>query len=83
MAGQGFARITPHELFAPENYRALVSLLHDRTTAAHLHHCRAITEPIIVGLRRSLLPYGDLPSLKLFDDIEGMDRLCRRPAISK
>ena len=62
-------------VLAPENYRALVWLLHDRTTAAHLHHCQAVTEPLIVALAALPAPLRRPAIFKLFDDIDGMDRL--------
>jgi hypothetical protein len=61
-------------VLAPENYRALVTLLHDRATAAHLHHCHPITEPFIIALAALPPPLRRPAIFKLFDDIDGMDR---------
>jgi hypothetical protein len=61
-------------ILAPENYRALVALLHDRATAAHLYHCRPITEPLIIALTALPPPLRRPAIFKLFDDIDGMDR---------
>jgi hypothetical protein len=61
-------------MLALKNYRALVAVLDDRATATHLHHCRSITEPLIVALE-ALPPALRRPAIfKLFDDIDGMDR---------
>jgi hypothetical protein len=62
-------------VLAPENYRALVRLLDDRTTAAHLHHCRAVNEPLITALAALPSPLRRPAIYKLFDNIDGMDRL--------
>jgi hypothetical protein len=62
-------------VLAAENYRALVGLLHDNATAAHLHHCQAITEPLIIALAALPPPLRRPAIFKLFDDIDGMDRL--------
>jgi hypothetical protein len=58
----------------PEAYRALVELLHDRATAAHLHHRRAVSEPLIVALAALPRPLRRPAIFKLLDDIDGMDR---------
>jgi hypothetical protein len=74
---------------APESYRALVSLLRDRATAAHLHHCRTITEPLIIALAALPDPLRRPAVFKLLDEIDGMDRfvtglqfLCCRAGIT-
>ncbi len=61
-------------VLAPKTYRALVAVLQDRATAAHLHHCRAITGPLIIALAALPPPLRRPAIFKLFDDIEGMDR---------
>jgi hypothetical protein len=62
-------------VLASESYRALLAVLHDKACAAHLHHCRAITEPLIVALAALPAPLRRAAIFKLFDDIDGMDRL--------
>ena len=59
---------------APESYRALLAVLYDKASAAHLHHCRVITEPLIVALAALPRPLRRPAIFKLFDDIDGMDR---------
>jgi hypothetical protein len=59
---------------APESYRTLLTVLDDKASAAHLHHCRAITEPVIVALAALPPPLRRPAIFKLFDDIDGMDR---------
>ena len=61
-------------VLAPESYRALLAVLDDKASAAHLHHCRAITERLIVALAALPRPLRRPAIFKLFDDIEGMDR---------
>jgi hypothetical protein len=61
-------------VLAPESYRALLAVLHDKASAAHLHHCRAITEPLIVALAALPTPLRRPAIFKLFDEIDGMDR---------
>ena len=62
-------------VLAPENYRALIAVLHDTATAAHLHHCRTISEPLIIALAALPPPLRRPAIFKLFDEIDGMDRL--------
>jgi hypothetical protein len=64
-------------VLAPESYRALVSLLNDRSTANYLHHCRSITEPMIVGLAALPEPLRRPAIFKLFGQIEDMDGFVR------
>lgn len=59
---------------APESYRALVMLLQDKATAAYIHHCRALTEPLIVALASLPSALRRPPIFKLFDDVDAMDR---------
>ena len=61
-------------VLAPESYRALLAVLHDKPSAAHLHHCRAITEPLIIALAALPRPLRRPAIFRLFDDIDGMDR---------
>ena len=58
----------------PENYRALLAVLADKASAAYLHHCRAITEPLIVALAALPAPLRRPAIFRLFDDTDGMDR---------
>jgi hypothetical protein len=58
----------------PENYRALLAVLADKASAAYLHHCRAITEPLIVALAALPRPLRRPAIFRLFDDTDGMDR---------
>ena len=61
-------------VLALKSYRALIAILDDRAIATHLHHRRAITEPLIIALAE-LPPALRRPAIfKLFDDIDGMDR---------
>jgi len=76
-------------VLAPETYRALLAVLHDKTSAAHLHHCQAITESLIVALAALPRPLRQPAIFRLFDEIDGMDRfvaglhfLCDRAGIS-
>ena len=61
-------------VLAPESYRALLAVLADKASAAHLHHCGAITEPLIIALATLPAPLRRPAIFKLFDDIDGMDR---------
>jgi hypothetical protein len=61
-------------VLAPQNYRALLAILDDRATAAHVHHRRSITEPLIVALAALPTALRRPAIFKLFDDIDGMDR---------
>ena len=65
--------LPPRAVLPAESYRALVSLLNDRLTANYLYHCRAITEPMIVGL--AALPDSlRRPAIfKVLAQIEGSD----------
>ena len=76
-------------VLAPESYRALLAVLDDKASAAHLHHCRAITEPLIVALAALPRSLRRPAIFKLFDDIDGMDRfvaglhfLCDRAGVA-
>jgi hypothetical protein len=76
-------------VLAPESYRALLAVLHDKTSATHLHHCRAITEPLIAALAALPRPLRRPAIFRLFDDIDGMDRfvaglhfLCNRAGVA-
>ena len=61
-------------VLAPESYRALLAVLDDKASAAYVHHCRVITEPLIVALAALPRPLRQPAIFKLFDDIVGMDR---------
>lgn len=76
-------------VLTPENYRALLTILDDKASSAHLHHCRAITEPLIVALAALPAPLRRPAIFELFDDIDGMDRfvaglhfLCERAGLA-
>lgn len=76
-------------VLTPENYRALLAILDDKASSAHLHHCAAITEPLIVALAALPRPLRRPAIFKLFDDIDGMDRfvaglhfLCERAGLA-
>jgi hypothetical protein len=75
--GRALQALPQQAVLNPESYRALVSLLDDRSTANYLHHCRSITEPMIVGL--AALPESlRRPAIfKLFGQTEGMDSFVR------
>ena len=72
-----------------ESYRSLATLLMDRATATYLHHCQAITEPLVQALA-VLPPQLRQPGIfKLLDDVDGVDRfvvglqfLCDRATVS-
>jgi hypothetical protein len=49
-------------------------VLHDKTSAAHLHHCRAITEPLILALAALPRSLRRPAIFRLLDEIDGMDR---------
>jgi hypothetical protein len=61
-------------VLAPTNYRALIAVLDDRATAAHLHHRRLITEGLIVALATLPSALRRPAIFRLFDEIDGMDR---------
>lgn len=61
-------------VLAPESYRALLTVLYDKASAAYLHHCRAVTEPLIVALAMLPPPLRRPAVFKLFDDVDGIDR---------
>jgi hypothetical protein len=76
-------------VLAGQSYRALLSVLDDKASAVHLHHCQAISEPLIVALAALPPPMRRPAIFKLFDDIDGMDRfiaglhyLCDRGSIT-
>jgi hypothetical protein len=76
-------------VLSPESYRALLAVLDDKISAAHLHHCRAITEPLIVALAALPRPLRRPAIFRLFDEIDGIDRfvaglrlLCDRAGVS-
>ena len=76
-------------VLAPESYRALLAVLDDKPSAAHLHHRREITEPLIVALAALPRSLRRPAIFKLFDDIDGMDQfvaglqfLCDRAGVA-
>jgi hypothetical protein len=76
-------------LLAPQSYRALISVLRDKATAQHLHHCQIITEPLIVALANLPPPLRRPSIFKLLDEVDGVDRfvaglqfLCGRAGVA-
>jgi hypothetical protein len=71
--GRALRALPQQGVLTSESYRALVSLLNEPPTANYLHHCRAITEPMIVGLAALPGPLRRPAIFKLFGQIEGTD----------
>jgi hypothetical protein len=72
-----------------ESYRAFAALLMDQAMATYLHHCQAITEPLVEALAALPSALRRPAIFKLLDDIDGMDRfvvglqfLCDRTGVN-